>query len=181
LEEIATFEYGYTAKADNKGEYRFIQTGDISKYGNILEQEKKYINLPDSIIEDKFLLKERDIIVARHGNCGRTAIFQSNEKTIFTNDLIRIKFNQETILPEYYWCFSQTPEYWNQVNNLIGGTVQPQFNANSLKEIQIPIPSLEKQKEIVKEKENDLLVINYQKQSIELLKEKQQKSLNNLW
>ncbi|RHZ37229.1 N-6 DNA methylase [endosymbiont GvMRE of Glomus versiforme] len=151
LGEIASFEYGYTTKASEKGKYRFIQTGDISRYGNILEQEKKYINLPDSISEDKFLLKERDIIVARHGNCGRTAIFQSNEKTIFTNDLIRIKFNKEKILPEYYWCFSQTPEYWNQVNSLIGGTAQPQFNANVLKEIKVPIPSLENQKKAVEQ------------------------------
>ncbi|CAI2185201.1 15217_t:CDS:2 [Funneliformis geosporum] len=102
LGSIANFEYGWTAKANDIGKYRFIQTGDIDKYGNILEQEKKYVDLPNSISEDKFLLKERDIITARHGNCGRTAIFKGNEKAIFTNDLIRIKFNKEVILPEYY-------------------------------------------------------------------------------
>jgi type I restriction enzyme S subunit len=54
-------------------------------------------------------------------------------------------------LPEYYWCFAQTSEYWNQVKNLTGGTAQPQFNANSLKEIEVPIPSLENQRKAVEQ------------------------------
>jgi restriction endonuclease S subunit len=44
----------------------------------------------------------------------------------------------------------------------------------------VPIPSLEKQKEIVQEKEKDLLIVNLSKKSLDLLKEKQQKFLNNL-
>jgi restriction endonuclease S subunit len=84
-------------------------------------------------------------------------------------------------LPKYYWYFTKTDDYWKQVEQLTKGTVQPQFNANSLKEIQIPVPSLEKQKEIIREREKDLLIINHQKQSINLLKEKQLKFLNNLW
>jgi len=102
LGEIASFEYGYTAKASEKGRYRFIQTGDIDQYGNILDQEKKYVDLPENVSEEKYLLNKGDIIAARHGNCGRTTIFQSNEKTIFTNDLIRINLNKEIMLPEYY-------------------------------------------------------------------------------
>jgi hypothetical protein len=44
----------------------------------------------------------------------------------------------------------------------------------------VPIPSLENQREIVEERERDLAIINHQKQSLQLLKEKQQKFLNNL-
>jgi hypothetical protein len=49
-----------------------------------------------------------------------------------------------------------------------------------LKEIQIPIPSLEKQKEIIQEREKDLEIINYQKRSIDLLKDKEKMFLNKL-
>ena len=127
------------------------------------------------------MLKENDIIMARIGSVGETAIFQGKEKSIFASYLIRINLNQGEILPKYYWHFTKTDDYWKQVEQLTKGTVQPQFNANSLKEIQIPIPSLERQKEIIKEREKDLIIIDYQKQSIILLKEKQQKFLNNLW
>jgi hypothetical protein len=101
LGDIAEFQYGCTANAIGKGEFRFIQTGDIDKYGDILEVGKKYVDL-DSKGEEKYLLKERDIITARHGDCGKTAIFQGNEKAIFTNDLIKINLKRGEILPEYY-------------------------------------------------------------------------------
>jgi hypothetical protein len=39
---------------------------------------------------------------------------------------------------------------------------------------------LEKQKEIIKEREKDLAIINYQKRSIDLLKDKEKVFLNNL-
>lgn len=175
--DIAAFEYGYNSKSSNQGEYRFLQTGDIDKYGNVLNKEKKYIDLPTNISKDKYLLKKRDIITARHGNCGRTAIFQENEKVVFTNDLIRIKFANEEILPKYYWCFAQTQEYWDQVKQLAGGTAQPQFNANVLKEIRVPIPSLEKQREIIQEKEEKAMIIKYQIQTISLLELQREKSL----
>ena len=37
------------------------------------------------------------------------------------------------------------------MNNLAGGSAQPQFNANALKEIIVPIPSLENQKKAVEQ------------------------------
>ncbi|WNE41976.1 MAG: hypothetical protein AD073_000311 [Mycoplasmataceae bacterium] len=181
LGELANFEYGYLSKASEEGEFRFIQTGDIDKHGNFLEKKKKYVDMINEVEKDKYLLKENDIIVARHGNCGRTAFFQSEENSIFTNDLIRIKFHCEEILPKYYWFFSKTKEYWDQASELTGGTAQPQFNTNSLKEIKIPIPNLETQMKIVDEREKDSLIILYNNKSIELLKEKENKFLSNLW
>lgn len=140
-----------------------------------------YVVLSNETDKEKYLLKEGDIIMARIGSVGETAIFQIKEKAIFASYLIRINLDKKVVLPKYYWCFAKTLEYLKQVEQLTKGTVQPQFNANSLKEIQIPIPSLEKQKEIIKERERDLAIINHQKQTLQLLKEKQQELLNNLW
>ena len=85
------------------------------------------------------------------------------------------------MLPKYFLWFAQTPEWEKQVNQLTKGTAQPVFSANSLKEIQIPIPSLEEQKEIIKELEREQKIINWQKQSIELLEEKERKFLSISW
>ena len=127
------------------------------------------------------MLKENDIIMARIGSVGETAIFQEKEAAIFASYLIRINLNQEEILPKYYWCFTKTEDYWKQVKNLISGTVQPQFNANVLKEIQIPIPSLEEQLKIIKAREQEIQIINYQQKSIELLKDKKKEFLECIW
>ena len=179
--EIATFEYGYTISAGDRGEFRLIRITDIDEYGNISDKDKKYVDLSDETDKKKYLLKENDIIMTRIGSVGEVAIFSSKEKSIFASYLIRINLDKEVILPKYYWYFTKTDDYWKQVEQLTKGTVQPQFNANSLKEIQIPIPSLERQKEIIQEREKDLTIINHQKQSLKLLKEKEWKFLNNLW
>jgi restriction endonuclease S subunit len=181
LGDIATFEYGYTISATDRGEFRLIRITDIDEYGNIWDKDIKYVDLANEADKEKYLLKEGDIIMARIGSVGETAIFQIKKKAIFASYLIRINLDKRVILPKYYWYFVKTPEYWKQVEQLTKGTVQPQFNANSLKEIRVPIPSLENQRGIIEERERDLAIINYQKQSLQLLKEKQQKFLNNLW
>ena len=181
MEEIATFEYGYTISASEEGEFRFIRVTDIDEYGNISEKDKKYANLSSETDKRKYLLNQEDVIVARIGSVGETGIFASQEKSIFASYLIRINLNKDIILPRYYWYFTKTEEYWKQVEQLTKGTVQPQFNANSLKDIKVPIPRLEEQRKIIQEKEGEMMMIYYQRQTINLLEKKKVKYLKSLW
>src|SRR5207248_981137 len=98
LGDIATFEYGYTATATDKGEFRYIRITDLDDYGEIVDKEKKYVNLSNQEEREKHRLKKGDIIVARTGSVGKTAIFRNSEKCIFASYLIRINLNQEIIL-----------------------------------------------------------------------------------
>jgi len=102
LGELATFEYGYTISASDRGEFRLIRITDIDEYGNISNKDKKYVDLANETDKEKYLLKENDIIMARIGSVGETAIFQSKEKSIFASYLIRVNLNQKEILPKYY-------------------------------------------------------------------------------
>jgi type I restriction enzyme S subunit len=102
LGKIATFEYGYTANASEKGEFRYIRITDIDKYGNISDQDKKYVDFSDKEKLKKYLLKKGDIVVARIGSVGKTALLEDEKNSIFASYLIRINLNQEVILPEYY-------------------------------------------------------------------------------
>ncbi|CAI2168879.1 6480_t:CDS:2 [Funneliformis geosporum] len=106
LGEIAKFQYGYTATASEQGEFRYIRITDIDEFGNISDKEKKYVDLPTDINQEKYLLKKNDVLVTRTGS-------------------------------------------YEQANNLVGGTAQPQFNANSLKKIMVPILGVKEQKKIV--------------------------------
>jgi len=63
-------------------------------------------------------------------------------------------------LPEFYWAFAQTEKYWEQARALVTGGGQPQFNGNALNQLQIPLPPLEVQKEIVAEIEGYQKVID---------------------
>jgi len=132
LGEVATFEYGYTATAREQGKFRYIRITDIDEYGNISDKDKKYVDLLNETAEKKYLLKEGDIIMARIGSVGETGIFTGQEKSIFASYLIRINLNKEVILPKYYWYFTKTQEYWNQVKQLTKGTVQHLLKLTSI-------------------------------------------------
>ena len=99
--EVATFEYGYTISATDRGEFRLIRITDIDEYGNISDKDKKYVDLSDEADKKKYLLKENDIIMARIGSVGETAIFQSQEKSIFASYLIRINLKKDLL--QRYW------------------------------------------------------------------------------
>lgn len=180
LEEIATFEYGYTVTAMESGEFRLIRITDIDDFGHITKGDPKYTDLPNE--ESKFILNEGDIVVARTGaTYGKTAVFEGGEKSVFASYLIRINLNKSKILPKYYWYFSQSNYYWQQAENLINGTGQPQFNANALKEILVPVPPINIQKKIIETLGKEEEMLESQKNIMTLFKGKIEDKLDSLW
>ncbi len=166
LSEVATLEYGYTDTALNSGDVRFIRITDISENGRLKSDGKKYIHLTKE--SEKYLLKKDDILMARTGaTYGKTMIYEENYSSVFASFLIRVNLNKELLLPKFYWCFSQTEFYWEQARNLVSGGGQPQFNGNALKEIEIPLPPLSIQEEIVKEIEGYQKIIDGAKMVVE--------------
>ncbi|GMO25627.1 MAG: hypothetical protein Pg6A_12980 [Termitinemataceae bacterium] len=146
LGEVAELKYGYTTSAQDTGDARFIRITDISDNGTLIQTGQKYVDLCEK--NKEYLLKPGDLLVARTGTYGKTLLFKEEIKAIFASYLIRIRFNCD-IIPEYYWFFAQSGDYWKQARKLVSGSSQPQFNANVLKTIIFPLPPLSEQKRIV--------------------------------
>ena len=163
LGDIATFEYGHTAVATESGDARYIRITDIDAYGRLRPNDGKFIPLDDEARAS--IAKRGDVFVARIGaTAGKTLLFNSNEVAVFASYLIRIRFDLAKMLPEFYWCLTQSREYWAQREQLISGGGQPQFNANALKLLEIPLPPLEEQRRIVAEIEGYQQVIDGSRQ-----------------
>jgi len=148
LSNSCDVEYGYTEKAKNHGDYRFVRTTDTDENGLLTQEKKKYIS---SFKEaSKYILKDGDLLMARTGaSAGNVLLFEGDEKAVFASYLIRMKFKKE-LLSKLYWYFSKSRIYWNQVNQLSAGSAQPQFNGGALKQIVFAFPkSLSEQKSIV--------------------------------
>ncbi len=180
LDDLATIRYGYTASARDTGDTRFIRITDVNEYGELNPNNQRFITLDEE--SKKYLLKKGDVLVARTGaTFGKTMIFKEDYSAIFASYLIRLQFDESKILPEFYWCYAQTKDYWNQANRLVTGGGQPQFNGNVLKSIQVPLPTLEKQKEIASEflKIRSQLV-NQNLELIKIFKEKIQLAVDNI-
>ena len=90
---------------------------------------------------------------------GKTLFIDTDEASAYASFLIKIT-PSEKLNSRYYWHFSKSELYWKQANNLVSKAGQPQFNANSLKNVKIPVPSLEIQSRIVQVLDNFDMVCN---------------------
>ena len=158
LEEVAKFNYGYTDKAKDTGDIRFIRITDIDENGYLKSNDKKYISLTEE--SRNYLVRHGDLLMARTGaTYGKTLFIDTDEASAYASFLIKIT-PSEKLNSRYYWHFSKSTLYWKQANNLVSKAGQPQFNANSLKNIRIPVPSLEIQSRIVQVLDNFDTVCN---------------------
>lgn len=158
LGEVAKFNYGYTDKAKDIGDVRFIRITDIDENGYLKPYDKKYIALTEA--SRSYLVKYGDLLMARTGaTFGKTLFIDTDETSAYASFLIKIT-PSEKLNSRYYWHFSKSELYWKQANNLVSKAGQPQFNANSLKNVKIPVPSLEIQSRIVQVLDNFDTVCN---------------------
>jgi type I restriction enzyme S subunit len=149
LGEIADFKYGFTAKAETTGSHRFIRITDIGANGKLSPEGAKFVSAGDAAQE--YVVKAGDLLMARTGaTYGKTMLFEASDPAVYASFLIRIRFNRERMLPAYYWHFAQSREYWDQANALVSRGGQPQFNANVLRLVRVPVPSLDEQARVVR-------------------------------
>lgn len=155
LGEIGHFTYGYAAKAMDSGYARFVRITDITKDGKLSKENPMYVELNEE--NEKYTLSKNDLLMARTGaTFGKTMIFEEDYPAVYAGFLIKLNLNETIINAKYYWHFAQSDFFWEQANKLVSGGGQPQFNANALKQVRVPIPhpshpqkSLDEQRRIV--------------------------------
>ena len=148
LGEIAKFTYGFTDKAKDSGNARFIRITDINDDGLLNPDGAKYVDL--SAENDKYKVKKGDLLMARTGaTYGKTLFVSNDAPAIYASFLIKIELNNSLILNRFYWHFSKSTLYWEQANSLVSKAGQPQFNSNALCKVKIQVPSIAMQQRIV--------------------------------
>ena len=180
IAELTKPEYGFTEKAEDQGDARFIRITDISEDGTLSSLEPKYITLTNKARES--VLEKGDILVARTGaTYGKTMIFEEDYQAAFASYLIRLRFSLERVHPYYYWAFAQTDAYWNQAKSLVTGGGQPQFNGNVLKQIKFPLPSLSTQQAIAADIKSEQVVVATNRELIKRFEKKIQAAIARVW
>lgn len=150
LKEIANFQYGYTAKSNYSGYFRYVRITDISKEGLLKEENKVYV--PKFKESGKYILNQNDLLMARTGaSYGDVLLYSEHDPSIFASYLIRISF-KINIKPKLYWFFSKSSKYWNQAKKLSSGSAQPHFNGKALGEVTFSYPESEQKQKVMIEK-----------------------------
>ena len=140
----------------------FIQAKDIAN--NQLFKNTTF-KIEKISIDKRFILNNNDILFSAKGNRNFAFLYkeQYGESTASsTFFIIRITIN--SILPEYLsWYLNQKPVQ-NYIKSQSVGTYIPSINKVKLSELEIPVPTIELQKKIIRidsfrRKEKDLLNI----------------------
>lgn len=154
LGDVATLQYGLGEAAQDSGSHRFVRITDINQKGFLKDTDKKFVTVDDD--STQYVLNRGDLLVARTGaTYGKSLYFDSDEPSVFAGYLIRV-IPEAILTTRYLWAFMQSKDFEIQKRRLVSGGGQPQFNANALKKVKIPVPSLEAQSAITADVEAQL-------------------------
>ncbi|KKS41294.1 MAG: Type I restriction-modification system, specificity subunit S [candidate division CPR1 bacterium GW2011_GWA2_42_17] len=150
LDEIANFEYGYTASAkENDTGTKLLRITDIVP--DLID----WNTVPFCEIDEKgvrqFEIKKGDILIARTGATAGYAklIRRQPQKSVFASYLIRVRMKKADVSPEYVGRIVESEMFKQFVTIHAGGSAQPHANAPVLKNFELFLPDAKTQTEIV--------------------------------
>ena len=132
----------------NVSDARYIRITDIDENGLISQDD---LGATANYIEDKYILNENDILIARSGNTvGKAYIHKSAPyDCFFAGYLIRFIIDKQKALPEYIFTFTQLNTYKDWVKAVQRPSGQPNINSEEYQSLEIPLPDIDKQQVIV--------------------------------
>jgi restriction endonuclease S subunit len=136
---------------------RLIQTGNVGK-----GVFKDRIEKARWISEETFKrlrcseIGEGDVLISRLPDpVGRSCLLPALEhKAITAVDCSIVRFNKKLMNPKFFVYYSQSTSYSSSIMPLISGSTRQRISRENLGTIPIPVPSLERQSEIVEKLDN---------------------------
>jgi type I restriction enzyme, S subunit len=142
--------YGYTASAtkDVTGT-KFLRVTDIAT-GSV-----DWDGVPNCKISAADYSRHRllvgDIVIARMGTIGVSAIIRESVQAVAASYLVRFRIDQSVAAPEYVAYVLRSQLFSDYVwTHGSAGAVQPNINARVLGEFRFPLPAMARQKEIAR-------------------------------
>lgn len=160
-------------KDQSSGGIRLIQTGNIG-LGYYIDKKTERSRF---ISEDTFNrlncteVFPGDVLVSRLPDpVGRACIVPNiGIRMITAVDCTIIRFKKDRILPEYFIALSKSSLYFNELAKYLTGSSRRRISRSNLGKINISLPPIEVQKEIVEQIETKLQAIEHAKAIIQNL------------
>ena len=130
------------------GENKYIRITDIDEASSTYND--KDIVSPDGILSDNYLVKDRDILLARTGaSTGKSYLYRKSDGKLYYAGFL-IRANVTTHNP--YFVFSQlhTHRYWRWVSIMSARSGQPGINSQEYSSFSIYTTSIQEEEKISK-------------------------------
>lgn len=144
----SNISYGIGAAATKfDGENKYLRITDINDQSHNFEPSP--LTSPSGEIDQRYYLKEGDIVFARTGaSVGKTYLYNKDDgKLVYAGFLIKCSI-KKNISPYFIFSSTLTDKYRNWVLVYSVRSGQPGINANEYKKFEMYLPVLEEQQKI---------------------------------
>lgn len=169
IKHITTIQTGLFAKPGGFGDVVYLQSRHFDQNGLLLTTLLPDLKAED--ISDKHLLRPGDILFAAKGTKNFAAVYEfHNIPAVASTSFFVLRITEKKVLPEYLAWFLNTQATQTMLKGQAIGTSIPSISKQVLEDMEITLPSIERQKTILqitklRNKEKAL------KQEIETLRE----------
>jgi len=129
--------------------YKRINMRSLSEYGE-LDRNDLDIFPSVEILDSAVLTQPNDIIVKLFTPIYPTLISEKDKGFIIPSQLVVIRVFDDQVLPEYLRYYLSAPEVSDLMLSIEGWRSQRTIKVSTFADLEIPIPSIEKQKLIAK-------------------------------
>jgi type I restriction enzyme S subunit len=137
----------YTNKAYSEKGIKLVRITDL------LNPELSYVTMPNLFLDPKtieqFKVSVGDFLVARSGAIGRYGIVKQDIPCVFGSYIIRFRFDSGAVENRFFGYVWESKHILSQLLRLKHGATNININANNIKSIVIPLPSVSEQQRIV--------------------------------
>lgn len=132
---------------DKPSEYQYIMLKQIND--GIIDENLPYLSELDKKYE-KFIAPNHSVIISKIGTPFKCAVIDVNpERKILVNgNMFILKVDEAKVNPYYLKALFESTYGTALLSNICIGSIIPALNKKALEELEIPLPSLEKQNKI---------------------------------
>ncbi len=146
---IATIQTGLFAKPVSKAGALYLQTKHFNK--SLTVNSFIHPSISMNGVAEKHILKQGDILFAAKGNRNFAACFNVLEyPSVASTSFFVIRLHDKNVLPEYFEWFLNQLEVMSFLKGKAKGTAIASISKTTISDLEISIPSIHKQKLILK-------------------------------
>ena len=160
---------------------RFIKIENIGLNNRLMQGDYSYISDECHSALKRSQLQENDILFSIAGALGRTAIVDKEMLPANTNQALAIIRLRDKEFVKFVWCVLSSGIVSDSIRKLKTGVAQYNLSLQQISNLEIPLPPLEIQKQIVAEiEEIENEIFEYKKQ-IKISEQKIKDKISEVW
>lgn len=136
----------------NSGDYYLITGTDFTEEGKIDFNTCIYITKERYDMDENIQIHKNDILITKDGTLGKVAFLNEEppKLTTLNSGIFRIKLLVNDVLPKYIYHYLNSKIVKDFIDSVKTGSTIPHLTQEKLVNLNIPIPSIKEQEEVIK-------------------------------